>query len=228
MTDVPERLRSAAGILGHEFADPDLLLTALTHPSRVAAADADYERLEFLGDAVLGMIVGEELYRRFPHLPEGDLTKERARLVSRATCAQVGREIGLAELVLLGPSETADGSRGMRSAIAACYEAVVAALYLDAGLDAARRFVIASLGERLESPSPGGDHPKSALQERLQARGQSPEYHTVSEEGRPHERRFTVEVSVAGTMLGSGVGESKKEAEMRAADDALARLSAGR
>lgn len=228
MTDVPPRLARAAEILGHEFADADLLLTALTHPSRSSGAEADYERLEFLGDAVLGMVVGDELFRRFPHLLEGDLTKARARLVSRATLAKVGRELGLADVLLLGPSEIADGSRGMHSAIAACYEAVVAALYLDAGIEEARRFVLGSLSDRLSAHPVDDDHPKSALQELLQSRGQAPVYRTVAEEGPPHDRRFTVEVSVDGSVLGSGAGGSKKEAEMRAADDALGRLSAGR
>lgn len=217
--------------LGHPFADRTLLATALTHPSHAndPGAGTAFQRLELLGDSVLDLVVVEELFTRFPTAPEGDLTKLKVTLVSGPTLAAVMAETGLAEVVMLGASEMRTHGRGLTSAMADCFEAVVAAMYLDAGLEPVRAFVLDALGPRIEE-GPGGEaieHPKSALQELAQAAGGSAVYETLAEEGPPHDRRFTVRVSVGGEQVGLGQGGSKKEAEMHAAAEALGRLRAG-
>ena len=223
----PSVLR-AEEIVGHAFRDRTLLAAALRHPSYTSdnAAGNAFQRLEFLGDSVLDMIVVEALYRRFADAPEGDLTKLKVTLVAGPTLADLMRETGLHSVVMLGPSELRTSGRGLTSALADCFEAVVAALYMDAGIESVRSFVLAALEPRIaEGPgSLGVEHPKSALQELAQADGIAPVYETLQEEGPPHERRFTVRVSLDGTTVGEGTGSSKKAAEMQAARVALERL----
>lgn len=211
--------------LRYEFADPNLLRLALTHPSFEEGTRGDYQRLEFLGDAILGAVVAAELYDRHPDWDEGRLTKMKTSLVSRTALAAAGREIGMAEAILLGRSEQGATARGMTSALADSFEAVAGAHYLDGGLKAAARFVLDALGSRIQSAddSEPPEHPKSVLQELLQSRGKAPIYRSVKESGPPHQRRFTVEVSDGEDILGSGTGASKKEAEMKAAEAALAK-----
>lgn len=225
-----DRFSKAEKVIGHRFADRDLLRRALTHPSahEGASSELDYERLEFLGDAVLGMIVVEQIFDRFPELGEGEMTKRKIAVVSGDTLARAAEGLGLSDLILVGKSEHGAGERGRRSALENVYEALVGALYLDGGLDAARSFVVATLAEGIDggSESLGAlDHPKSALQERVQARGQVPVYRIVAEEGPPHDRRFVAEVVISGIVAGTGEGASKKEAEMRAAAEALSLFS---
>jgi ribonuclease-3 len=224
------RLERAEALLGHHFADSALLQRALTHPSYAeeAGLDGDYERLEFLGDAVLGLIVVGEIYRSYPHLPEGVMTKMKISAVAGSTLSEVAEELGIADLILLGSSERGTGRRGMTSALENAFEALVGALYLDAGLDAARRFVLGQLGDRI-APGLAEDleHPKSRLQELLQASGKVPVYTIATVEGPPHDRRFEAHVTVDGRLLGAGAGVSKKEAEMNAAAEALTRIAAG-
>lgn len=221
-------IRQAEAVIGHVFADPALLATALTHPSHVSdpVEAMAFQRLEFLGDSVLDLVVVEELFRRFPDAPEGDLTKLKVTLVSGPTLSQVMRETDLGELVVLGVSEMRTEGRGMTSALADCFEAVIAALYLDAGLAAVKAFVLPALSSRVEAGPEGAgvEHPKSALQELAQATRRAPVYETLAEEGPPHERWFTVRVLLDGEALGEGGGRSKKEAEMNAAAAALERL----
>lgn len=218
------RLDAVERIVDHKFADRELLLLALTHPSfsEEAHSEHDYERLEFLGDAVLGMIVVEEIYRRFPNMPEGQLTKLKIGVVSGTTLSHVARSLGMGDLMLLGRSEQGTNGRGLESALENVFEAIVGALYLDAGIDAAREYVLRVLGKWIDPDVAAvPEHPKSLLQEKLQAKGLSPEYETVATSGPPHDRSFRVTVSVNGMVVGTGEGASKKEAEMNAACEAL-------
>ena len=219
-----DRVEQAARITGHTFADPALVELAFTHPSYKEEPHAthDYERLEFLGDAVLSLVVVEEVYRRYPDLPEGTLTKMKIALVSGSTLAEEAERLGLADLILLGESERGTGSRGLHSALENAFEALVGALYLDGGVDAARAFVLDTLADRITPEAVELlDHPKSRLQEITQTRGVSPEYEIVSEEGPPHDRVFVSRVLIGGVMVGEGTGRSKREAEMHAAEQAL-------
>lgn len=215
-------------VVGHRFADRTLLARALTHPSAGEGSSSghDYERLEFLGDAVLGLIVVEEIFDRFPGMGEGDMTKLKISVVSGGVLADTAAHLGISQHIVTGRSEQGTGDRGLRSALENVYEALVGALYIDGGVDAARTFVVSSLGDRIDPSTierASLDHPKSALQEVLQARGLAPVYRIVAEEGPPHDRRFTAEVSVSGQVEGSGTGDSKKQAEMVAAARALER-----
>lgn len=219
-------LSKAERAVGYRFSDRSLLSRALTHPSMTseAVSGLDYERLEFLGDAVLGLIVVEEIYRRFPELPEGVMTKLKALLVSGDSLVNAAEELGLASLIALGQSEKGTGQRGLRSALENVFESLVGALYLDGGLEAARTFVLASLGPRISAESLCAlalEHPKSRLQEIVQAEGGVVSYKIVTQQGPPHAMSFTAEVSVDGAILGTGVGNTKKEAEMCAAREAL-------
>lgn len=216
----------------YRFRDRSLLSRALTHPSvsHESMVALDYERLEFLGDAVLGMVVVEEIYRRFPELSEGDMTKLKIRLVSGGSLVEAAEGLGLGELIALGGSERGSGTRGMRSALENAFEAIVGAIYLDGGLDPVRRFIIETLGPRMSLAALEQlelEHPKSRLQEIVQADGRSVEYRIVSQEGPPHSRRFTAEVLLGEQVIGTGSGATKKEAEMGAAREALSRVSAG-
>lgn len=224
-----ERLQRAQEILGYTFEDIELLRLATTHPSYSDSRHAldDYERLEFLGDAVMTLIVAEEVFRRFPEMAEGELTKLKIAVVSGAVLTEVGERLDIAELIRVGESERG-GTRGRASALENVVEALVGALYLDGGLDAARTFVLRELGPRIDPETASIlDHPKSALQEIVQARGGTVEYIIEGFEGPPHDRVFRAAVLVDGGILGTGQGRSKKEAEMRAADQALAMLQGG-
>jgi ribonuclease-3 len=183
-----------------------------------------YERLEYLGDAVLGFVIAEEVYRRFPHLSEGGLTRIRVSVVAGSTQSQVARDIGLEDALILSDSVTKTG-RGMASVLENTVEALTAALYLDAGLDAAREWILRSLGPLIsESPAHALENPKSSLQEVLQTRGITPTYRIVGQEGPPHDRCFEAVVEADGDVIGSGSGRTKKEAESAAASAALAGL----
>jgi ribonuclease-3 len=213
---------------GHTFRDRDLVLRAITHPSAVEDRDPDlyYERLEFLGDSVLGLIIAEEIFRRFPAMPEGGMTRIKVSVVTGTVLAGVAREQGIAEAIVFGDSERGTGGRGLASALENVYEAVVAALFLDGGMRAARRWVLATLGplitaDAAETP----ENPKSALQEITQARGEAPAYRVTKQDGPPHDRTFTAVVEVGGKLLGTGRGHSKKEAEALAAKAALEHLA---
>ncbi|MGA3306170.1 MAG: ribonuclease III [Stellaceae bacterium] len=218
-----------AKALGHRFAKPELLADALTHPSatkRRGPGPHGYERLEFLGDRVLGVIVAELLWRRFPEADEGELTRRHVSLVRRETLTEVATSLGL------GAHLNAAGDDSMRAnpgVLADLCEAVIAALYIDGGLEAARRFVERNWGGRLlaAAAQPPSD-PKTALQEWAQARGlKLPVYRTVDTQGPSHKRRFTVSVSVQGLPEATASGNSKRAAEVAAAASALAQIEAG-
>jgi ribonuclease-3 len=226
--EAARRVELVERALGHSFADKGLALRALTHPSAVEGRDPDayYERLEFLGDSIVGFVIAEELYRRFPSMDEGGMTRIRVSVVSRSALGQVGGQLGLADAIVVGRSEKGTGGRGLKSALGNVYEALVAALYLDAGIDVARRWVLETLGPLVsEDVALTSESPKSELQETLQARGEVPVYRPISQEGPPHARTFTVDVEVAGKVMGSGSGPTKKQAEAAAAASALEELS---
>ncbi|PYQ14739.1 MAG: ribonuclease III [Acidobacteria bacterium] len=224
------QLRALEDRLGHRFEDLSVLDRALTHSSRAneepAAAGRHNEPLEFLGDSVIGFVMADLLHRRDPDGREGAKSKLRGQLVSARSLARRAAELGLPDLLLLGRGEEKTGGRKKTALWADAYEAVIAALYLDGGLEAAHRFVSAEFAADLERPAmPTEDH-KSTLQEILQARGDPvPEYELVAEEGPDHRRRFRVRCLVRGEALAEGEGFSKKQAQQEAARNALARLA---
>ena len=219
-------LLALARRLGHDFKALELLDRALTHTSRANEAGPDVrhnEPFEFLGDAVLGFVVADLLHRRNPEGDEGTKSRIRAHLVAEPSLAQRAQALGLPELLLLGRGEEKTGGRRKVALWADAYEAVVAALYLDGGTDAARRFIEKDFGGEVDAGPQDAivDH-KSALQELLQSRGQAvPEYVVVEESGPSHRRRFRVECRIAGHAVSSGEGSSKKEAQQESARRAL-------
>jgi len=220
-------------VLGHAFRDPHWLVQALMHSSRIQERTADEpessnEKLEFLGDAVLELVVSEELVRAFPGWSEGQLSKSRARLVNATALSLAAQRLGLGHHLRLGRGEEKTGGRLKPALLADAYEAVIAAIYLDGGLDAARGFVLKSLVESAiaeEAERLGRTDYKSVLQELLQARGVPPcRYHIVSESGPDHEKTFRVEVRISEEITAAGAGRTKKEAEQAAAVAALIQL----
>jgi len=217
--------------LGYRFHRDAWLLEALTHKSYLNEAhgtkETDNERLEFLGDSVLNLAVSDYLVKAFPDASEGDLSKLRAGLVSEESLAQVGRRLGLGEALRLGRGEELTRGREKSSILADAVEAVMAAVYLDGGLDAASCCVKDAFGNILEAsgPSIGKTDFKTDLQEICQrAFNTLPHYGTVRESGPDHDKLFEVEVLIRGDRHGSGVGKSKKEAEQKAAKQALEHL----
>ena len=219
-------------ILGISFNDPSLLELAIIHSSYINEnpdfAPASNERLEFLGDAVLGLVVAEKLYLDYPLFSEGEMTKLRSALVSRETLARTARDIGLGNYLYLGKGEEASGGRNKLTNLAGALEAVIAAVFLDQGLAVTRGFILRLLNKELQKVVKQGvkaDY-KSQLQELIQSsQQQTPAYYLVETEGPIHDRRFTVEVRVGDTALGRGSSKSKKTAETEAARSALEQLS---
>ncbi len=226
--------------LGHQFRRIELLTEALTHrsvlhesspkKSTVPKPTADNQRLEFFGDAVLQLALTEVVYDRFPKADEGDLTKMRARFANRHMLCHLARALSLGDFLHLGKGEEASGGRSRTSNLADVFESVVGAIYLDAGFEAARRFVLTQLQPELAQlevgPDPDADNPKGVLQEMIQERdGKNPIYRITNQSGPDHAKHFEAVVEFDGQELGRGVGQSKKEAETRAAQAAVARLS---
>jgi ribonuclease-3 len=229
MTDRAAALRALQARLGHVFGDASLLERALTHTSLANEEPlaTHNESLEFLGDAVLGFLVADLLHRRDPDGTEGGKSKARAHLVAAASLALRAEALGLPPLLRLGRGEEKTGGRHKANLWADAYEAVIAALYLDGGLETARAFVAAEFEDDLGRTEdlPSRDH-KSALQELLQGRGDPPpEYVLVAEEGPDHRKSFRVRCDVAGRPLAEGLGHSKKEAQQDAARLALLALA---
>ncbi len=216
--------------IGSRFRDSELLQQALTHRSTLpdlGAGSVSNERMEFLGDAVLGVLVSEYLYRTHPGLQEGELTKMKSLLVSKTILAQQARLMGLGNYMRLSEAEAESGGRDRTSILGDAFEAVLGALYLDQGLESARRFVQKHLLAHAGDITSDMRHVnyKSLLQEHVQGRFKAHlQYRTRSEEGPEHEKWFTMEVTASGQVLGSGRGRNKKEAEQHAACDALIRL----
>ena len=230
------RIRDEFGALQarieYTFRDPGLLEHALTHRSRAAedasGGVADNESLEFLGDAVLGLVVADQLFHQYPGYTEGQKSKIKASVVSAQSLARHAERLQLGEHLLLGRGEEKSGGRAKPALLADTYEALIAGIYLDGGLEAAEGFLRRELKDAIDAGAVErfiGEDYKSALQERLQALGQAlPEYVVAREAGPDHQKVFDVEVRVSGTVLGSASGRSKKEAEQEAARQALAAL----
>jgi len=215
-----------------EFHRPALLRQAFIHRSylneNASEALESNERLEFFGDAVLSYVVAERLFRDCPTCQEGELTEWRGYLVRRDSLANFARKLGLGDYLLLGRGEEQAGGRSRALNLASLFEAVVGAITIDRGLTVAKRFIFNAIGPEIDlrgRPTP--IDPKSRLQEVVQARWQhAPAYRTVHEEGPEHRKLFTIEASIQGRVLGSGVGHSKQEAERQAAVHALEALEA--
>ncbi|MFZ5814492.1 MAG: ribonuclease III [Bacillota bacterium] len=222
----------AAEVLEHRFRNGALLLEALTHTTYAnehPRARAN-ERLEFLGDSVVGLVVAQHIFERFADLPEGEMTKLRAAVVCEPSLAARSRQLGVGSRMRFGRGEAVSG-RDRDSILADAFEAIVGALYLDGGLEAARRFVLRELEPVVTAARQGEariDY-KTRLQERLQREGaEAPQYRLLAEEGPAHNKRFQVGVYFRGALLGTGWGRNKKEAEQESAREALsAGLEAG-
>ncbi|MEE3179602.1 MAG: ribonuclease III, partial [Verrucomicrobiota bacterium] len=223
------KMDALAEKIGYQFKDQDLLVQSMTHPSMSAEqreAVEDNQRMEFLGDAVLQVILTEHLYRILPDQAEGHLTKIRASLVSRRALADCALRLGLEEYLRLGKGEEANGGRHRESNLADAFEALLGAICLDGGITGAREVTMRLMEEDLQEALEGEDtsNPKGRLQEELQAlRRESPLYRILTEEGPDHLKQFRVEVLWGGKPLGAGRGSSKKNAESAAAQDALER-----
>ncbi|MEM9059323.1 MAG: ribonuclease III [Pseudomonadota bacterium] len=204
--------------LGHQFKDPSLLQQALTHPSAASPARPDNQRFEFLGDRVLGLIISERLLERFPKAPEGELAPRFNALVRRETLAEIGAEIDLGQHLHLGRSESTSGGRRKAAILADAMEAVIAALYLDGGLDAASRFVLKHWADRIADVGSAPTDAKTRIQEWAQARGLAPpRYDLLSRTGPDHAPVFRIEAHLADTARATGEAGSKKLAEQEAA-----------
>lgn len=224
----PYGLEPVEEILGVRFHDQALLHRALSHRSWCAenGGVASNERLEFLGDSVLGLVVTNFVFHNFPHLPEGQLSEVRAGVVNSRVLAEVAADLGLGAHLLLGKGEAAAGGREKQSILADAYEAVIAAVFLDSGFDVAERFVLRCLEERIgeAAAGPGGRDYKTRLQELAAQRSLGRPRYLVRDEGPDHAKRFFATVLVDGEPSGDGEGRSKKEAEQAAAWVAYRRL----
>jgi ribonuclease-3 len=226
----PKETRAAERLLGHRFADKDLLVQALTHASVADSRLQSNERLEFLGDAVLGMVICDHLHQRYEDLLEGELTKIKSSVVSRRTCAEIADELGLDELLRLGKG-LADRQALPKSVLAAVYEALIGALYLDGGLGVAREFILKGMEPTIEAAAGSGHQQnfKSVLQQTAQeVLRQQPQYIVLDEKGPDHAKCFEVCVEIGARRYPSCWGASKKQAEQQAALETLVELGFAR
>lgn len=216
--------------IGYHFQNQELLLEAMTHSSTSFDRKTpfnDNERLEFLGDAVLQLVITQHLFEIFPSFEEGQLTKIRTRLVSKTALQAYATRLELGKHLILGRGEEASGGRKRSSILGDSFEALIGAIYLDGGLEVSRSFILYHASEHLNDITlkPADINPKGHLQELLQSRGtQAPSYELIEESGAAHSKSFRYAVLSEGTILGVGEGKSKKEAEIAAASDALSRL----
>jgi len=214
--------RFVADRLGHSPCDRRLFERAFTHGS---VGPDSYERLEFLGDRVLGLAIAAALFERYPSEPEGKLSRRYNDLVARETCAEVGRELGLPPLIRLGKQAREDGANQSDNVVGDVVEAVIGAMFLEVGFQAASRFVVETWTPYLDGQGRAPKHPKSALQELAAARGcKNPDYEVVGRTGVHHAPRFEVRVSIPGIGEASADGSSKQEAETAAAAALLSKL----
>src|SRR5215211_1754877 len=217
--------------LGLQFDDLTLLSQALIHSSYVheqPSAGLSNERLEFLGDSVISLIVSQALFERYPKEDEGSLTTRRAEIVSARGLARIAQRLELDEYLVLGLGATAAGEKSRKSVLAATFEAVTGAIYMEHGLSRTREWLLEVAAPELEEKPKVEDlkPPKSALQELSYSRtGRAPQYRMISEDGPPHARHYVVEVLVGGDPLGRGEGRNRRDAETEAAREALGKLS---
>lgn len=220
------KLQQCQEAIGYVFNKPELLRAALTHASSANSRLASNERLEFLGDAVLGLIVCERLYERFPEFLEGEMTRIKSAVVSRRTCAAVSRRLGLEAYLITGKGMSTVPS----NMLADTFESLVCAIYLDGGLEAAREFVLKHLADeidRVAEDTHAGNH-KSVLQELAQREfGTTPNYHLMDEKGPDHSKCFKVAATVGRLTFPGAWGRTKKEAEQKAALNAISYINGG-
>lgn len=222
-------MRTLEDKLGYQFKNRALLENALRHSSyanehHMGSINSN-ERLEFLGDSILGMVVADSLYHTFPHLPEGDLTRLRANLVCEGSLAMVARRLDLGSYLLLGKGEAECGGAQRPSIIADAVEATIAAVYLDGGIAQARRIIQRFILDNMKEVQEASRDHKTYLQEIIQRQsGQSLSYHLIGSEGPDHNKVFTMEVRLNGKAIGTGSGRSKKEAEQMAAKAGIKHL----
>jgi ribonuclease-3 len=222
-----EILEDCQSAIGYHFRNPDLLRASLTHSSGADTRLASNERLEFLGDAVLGLITCEQLYLRFPDYQEGDLTKIKSVVVSRRTCARIGRLLNLGDYLFLGKGMNVH-TAVPASLLADAFESLVAAIYLDGGLEPARTFILQYLGPEIEEVAEGahGGNFKSVLQQVAQREfGATPQYVVLDEKGPDHSKCFKIAALIGRHTYAGAWGRNKKEAEQKAAMNALAQIN---
>lgn len=220
-------LTAFARILGHDFAKPELLVRAVTHSSMATAHRDDNQRLEFLGDRVLNLVIADAIFAADPSAAEGELAVRYNYLVRKETCADVAREWGLGEVLKIGRSEMKSGGRRKTAILGDALEAVIAAIYLDAGLDAARAVILRIWGERISTAETESKDAKTALQEWAQARGiQPPKYTEISREGPDHAPVFLIEARLETGEAAQASDTPKRLAEQAAAEALLQKVSA--
>jgi len=231
MSEIEDRVAELQGLaarLGYTMRDVSLFDRALTHASSLdeTAGALDYESLEFLGDAVLGLAIAHHLFDSMPNRRPGDYSRLRAGLVNRKSVARVGRELQITPHIRLGKGEELSGGRGRVALVADCMEALIGAIYLDGGYDAARAFVVEVFSGEVANARDSnlhGDY-KSRLQNHCQAERMAlPKFNLIASEGPDHQKRFEVEVIIRNTAMGRGTGSTIKEAEQQAAREALVR-----
>ena len=213
-------------IIGYEFNNKDLLKTALTHSSYANENKMPHnnERLEFLGDSVLGFVTAEYLFTEFKGRPEGELTKLRAAVVCEKSLFKFAEKISLGEHIYMGRGEAHSGGRNRPSIVSDAFEAVIAAMYLDGGIDAVRPYILGFIKDAVKREASFKDN-KSLLQEEIQKiKGNTIAYEEIGESGPDHEKVFSFVVKLNGEIIGEGEGKSKKEAEQAAAGDALLKI----
>jgi ribonuclease-3 len=223
-----EILEDCQKAIAYTFRQPEILRAALTHASGADTRLASNERLEFLGDAVLGLVVCEQLFQRFPDYQEGDLTKIKSVVVSRRTCARVSRTLGLGDFLFLGKGMHATTALVPPSMLADVYESLVAAVYLDGGLEPARAFILRDMGPEIEqvAESAHGGNYKSLLQQVAQREfGAMPQYQLLDEKGPDHSKCFKIAAVIDRVGYPAAWGRNKKEAEQKAAMNALAAIN---
>jgi ribonuclease-3 len=224
-TDVLEECQVA---VGYRFARPELLRAALTHASSADSRLASNERLEFLGDSVLGLVVCERLFRHFPDYLEGDLTKIKSVVVSRRTCAHISRQLNLGEFVFMGKGMGSTHASVPPSVLADMFESLIAAIYLDGGLEPAREFILRYLGPEIDQVAEGahGGNYKSLLQQLAQREfGATPIYQLLDEKGPDHSKCFKISAVIGRQPYPAAWGRNKKEAEQKAAMNALSQIN---
>ncbi len=220
-----DKLKRLERKIGHTFVDEDLLKRAITHRS---AGSRHNERLEFLGDSILSLVIAEALFHRFPDVSEGDMSRMRATLVREKTLAELAREFDLGEYLILGPGELKSGGFRRESILADTVEALIGAIFLDVGIEQSRTLLLQWYASRLDEIRPGADQkdPKTRLQELLQGKRKPlPSYAVVKVKGEAHNQEFTVQCEIEGLdVTVVGVGSSRRKAEQAAAEKALEQL----